>query len=1084
MILSSLRIAVPLLLLPLALPAVSEVAATRSSPLRQADGVPFAFEPNLGQFHEDVRFLVRAGNYGLFLTDSEWVAVGDGAGFRMQLEGATGREPWSGEQKLPGRSNYFLGSDPHKWRTGVPNFGRIRRPSVYAGIDAIIDGAGRNLEYSFHVHPGADPALIRLSYSSHAEITPAGGLALRMKKGEFRHSAPHAYQTIRGKHVPVAVAFHQGEGFIDFKLSKYDPRFELIIDPVVTFYGYQGGNGLETATASISDATGALYTTGWTNSLEYPTAGTPFRDFLSGQRDAFASKLHPSGTYFFFSTYMGGSQNDEGNAVSLDQFGNSFYAGSTSSPDFPTSGPALQRVYGGSGDALILKLNPEGSQLTYSSYAGGSGTDVAKGVASDSVGFATFTGTTASSNFPTVRATQGFGGADDIFILKLHANSIEIVFSTYVGSDASDQAYGVAIDKNGDSYVTGRSNCGHFGQGVTLGAVDGNDALVLKWRSDGGGPIYVTCAGGNALDSAAAIAVDRDGNAYITGTTSSTNFPTAFALQFAYGGAVGGSVGDAFVLKLNASGTNLLYSTYLGGARDDWGQSIVVDSSGSAYVAGATFSSNFPTASGVAVPANTNRSGFVVRVSPQGVALQEAFFFESIGSDDQFAVSLDERGSLYVVGGALAAFRIPSAKSGPFRNFVGPIQDAVIAKLATARVQILQETFPATVSAGSEYTFTQRLVNRGPDDADGVTYRGSVPGGATLISCTAPGANCIVTGNSYRVDLAQLAAGRGVELNLRLRINTGIPDGSALPIGAIVQSFTHDPNLTDNSLVTNIFTAPVNTSCSYALNSQAFTVPGAAGTLSINVTAPFNCPWAATTGTDWITIASPAFTVGTGSVTISFPANPLSVPRIGSLTVAGQRVIVLQRSAVSSAPFLDVPATYPFADTIQLLKYYGITSGCTATNYCPDATTTRGQMAVFIIRSLLGGDDFTFPAAPFFSDVLGNHPQYRYIQKMRELGITNGCGGNNYCPDDPVTRSQMAAFLIRARLAVAAGTSFPFPNTFSFADVPPNYPTYDAIQKMKELGITSGCSVNAYCPDEPTTRGQMSVFLTRAFLAP
>ncbi|MBL8233913.1 MAG: SBBP repeat-containing protein [Bryobacterales bacterium] len=1048
--------------------------------------VPYFFEPNQGQVSAEAQFLARAGNYALYLTRNGLAASGAGAGFRMQFAGAEPASTWSAGSKLPGISNYFLGADPGKWLRRIPNYRDVQFRSVYPGIDVTVSGEGRRIEYIFRIQPHADASAIRLAFDQPAALAPNGALSLRGPSAEFVHSAPTAFQQIHGKRVPVAARFVLADDHTaTFELGEYDPRYELVIDPIINLYSFMGGSALETATACVADPTTALYLTGWTSSLEFQTAGTPFRDVNSGMRDAFISKLHPSGNFFLYSTFIGGSQSDEGVSISIDSTTNAYITGTTYSSNFPALTNAHQRNYGGNGDAFIVKMNVEGSQLTYSSFAGGSELDQGTGVASDALGFATYVGYTASPNFPTVRPNQGAnGGGDDLFILKLHANAGEIVFSTYFGSDASDRAHSVALDRNGDAYIAGRTDCANLPAGARLGPLDGSDILVMKWRSDGTSASYLTCIGGNGADSGLSIAADRDGNAYVTGTTASTNFPIFLALQFAYGGALGGNVGDGFVLKLNAAGNSLLYSTYLGGVRDDWGHSIIVDSFGTAYVAGATLSFNFPSSNGVVPPSSGARSGFVTRISPQGVTLQESFFFEGIGAEDRYAVALDERGSLYVVGGALSTFQTPTSKGAPVFSFTGPVQDVFLAKLATARLQILQETYPATISVNTEIPFTQRLVNRGPDDADNVVYRGTVPAGATLIACTAQGATCLVTGNSYRIDLASLQAGRGMEINLRVRANPGLPDGTALPVGALVQSFNHDSNLADNSLVTNLFTAPAGTNCTYALPSQAVQLPATAGTFTVNVTTSFGCPWSATTGTEWTAFSSATWVLGSGSVVVNFPANPLTVPRLGSLNVAGQRVILLQQSTSSAAPYLDVPATHPFADTIRLMRYFGVTSGCNATDYCPDAVTTRGQMAVFIIRSLLGGDNFTHPAAPYFGDVPGTHPQYRHIQKMRELGITSGCTATNYCPDEPVTRAQMALFLVRARLAVGAGQSFPFPTTTPFADVPPATPAYEAVQKMREQGITSGCSATAYCPDQFTTRGQMSVFLMRAFVAP
>jgi hypothetical protein len=226
---------------------------------------------------------------------------------------------------------------------------------------------------------------------------------------------------------------------------------------------------------------------------------------------------------------------------------------------------------------------------------------------------------------------------------------------------------------------------------------------------------------------------------------------------------------------------------------------------------------------------------------------------------------------------------------------------------------------------------------------------------------------------------------------------------------------------------------------------------------------------------------------GNGSLSVAVAPNYSTSPRTGTVTVSGVSLQVVQQRSQTppqAAQFVDVPVAHPYFDHITLLRENAVTAGCTATEYCPDAPTTRGQMAVFIVRSIYRGDEFPYSVTPFFTDVPVTHPYFKWIQAMRGLGITTGCTAATYCPDDPVTRGQMAVFLIRGRLRIAAGTDFPFPAAAVFTDVPSTHPYFGPIQKMRELGITSGCTATAYCPDSPTTRGQMAVFLIRAFFTP
>ena len=179
------------------------------------------------------------------------------------------------------------------------------------------------------------------------------------------------------------------------------------------------------------------------------------------------------------------------------------------------------------------------------------------------------------------------------------------------------------------------------------------------------------------------------------------------------------------------------------------------------------------------------------------------------------------------------------------------------------------------------------------------------------------------------------------------------------------------------------------------------------------------------------------------------------------------------------ASFADVSSTDVFLPAIDLLREYGITSGCSSLppDYCPLDNITRGQMAVFVVRAVFGNDNFTYTTSPYFTDVPASNAYFKWIQAMRDLGITTGCGTNIYCPNDSVTRGQMAVFIIRARYG--STTAFSYPSTQSFTDVPSTNTYFQWIQKMKQLGVTSGCGANTYCPNDPVTREQMAAFIMR-----
>jgi hypothetical protein len=268
-----------------------------------------------------------------------------------------------------------------------------------------------------------------------------------------------------------------------------------------------------------------------------------------------------------------------------------------------------------------------------------------------------------------------------------------------------------------------------------------------------------------------------------------------------------------------------------------------------------------------------------------------------------------------------------------------------------------------------------------------------------------------------------------------------------------------------------------------SLSTQG-SVQAAGGPLSLNITAPSGCEWYAAPAPSWLTLNTTTNGNGAAAAQLAASGNSAPSPRTGSVSIGGIVSQFVQPAAGPTQFFNDVPLAHPYADHIALLRLYGVTSGCSATDYCPDAPTTRGQMAVFIIRSLMGNDNFQAQITPYFTDVPATHPYFKHIQKMRELGITTGCTATQYCPDDPVTRGQMGVFLIRARLSLPAGQAFPFPAIGYFQDVPSSHSYFSFIQKMRQLGITSGCTTTAYCSDSPTTRGQMAVFLIRALFTP
>ena len=458
-----------------------------------------SFEENRGQVDERVRFLSRRGGATVFLTgdeaafvltaveapaggsderpDVEESARGRGRAKRekpkshavhMKFEGAN---PWaevSGERQLEGKINYFRGSDPLKWQTGVRTYGAVRYRGIYEGVDLVYYGnAQGQMEYDFVVAPGADAGQISLQIegAKSLEVDAAGDLVIGTPAGEMRQRRPTVYQEVNGARREVESGYAaEPDGRVRFNLGEYDKSAPLVIDPVLEYSTYLGGNGWDGANGIAIDASRNAYVTGYTFATDFPTKN-PIQSTNGGSadvRDVFVTKLNASGSALVYSTYLGGSGDEFATDIAVDAAGNAYVAGSTTSTNYPTAN-AIQAANGGLTDAVVTKLNAAGNALVYSTYLGGSGGDEAQDIAVDSAGNAYVVGDTDSTNYPTVNAIQAAnGGLTDAVVTKLNAAGNALVYSTYLGGDNSDAAYGIAVDSAGNAYLTGSTDSTNF----------------------------------------------------------------------------------------------------------------------------------------------------------------------------------------------------------------------------------------------------------------------------------------------------------------------------------------------------------------------------------------------------------------------------------------------------------------------------------------------------------------------------------------------------------------------------------------------------------------------------------------------
>jgi hypothetical protein len=711
--------------------------------------LPLAFEPNQGQTDSQVKYLARGRGYTLFLTANEAVfslhsgsaendsLVRRGAALRagnqarskaqrnssavvrMQLVGGNSLAEVAASGQLSGSTNYFLGNDPSKWRTDVARYARVAYHGVYPGVNLAFHGAQRQVEFDFVVAPGASPEPIgfRFTGARGMKTDDSGNLVVSSAAGDVLLHPPLAYQEQNGARRAVDARFVlKANNQVSFALGNYDRSRELVIDPSVSYaYStYLGGNGDDEGQAIAFDSSGNAYVTGNTASTNFPVVGGVGTHV--GSADVFVTKIKADGSSLVYSTYVGGSGDDSGNAIAVDAAGDAFVAGGTASTNFPHTAGAFQTALG-SGAAVncfVFKLNPGGTALTYSTYLGGSGTDIAFGIAVDSSSPPNVytVGQTSSTDFPTKNPLQASPAGG--FVTKLNSSGSALVFSTYLGGGLIDFASAVAVDSSNNAYVTGAtlSSSFHTTTGVVQSAFGGvSDAFVSVIKPDGSGYVYSTYLGGSTIDVGDGIAVDSTG-AYVTGETQSANFPLQSPMQ----GALNGGE-DAFVTKLNPAGTALLYSTFLGGSQADFGAGIAVDGTNNAYVTGQTNSPDFPTSNAPQTALGGGFDAFVSEINASGSAIAFSTYLGGSGDEDSTgnfgAIAVNGAGDTIYVTGTTTSSDFPTQAPFPYAGgnvFGGGTSDAFVVKYGQVPSFTIAAITPAAVSPGTSGTSTVTLV--------------------------------------------------------------------------------------------------------------------------------------------------------------------------------------------------------------------------------------------------------------------------------------------------------------------------------------------------------------------------------------
>lgn len=650
-----------------------------------AMGAPHALLiANRGQYGEETQFLAFSQQIKAWLNRDGVVLAQDGDRVEMLFPGANRRVEAEGLEPLPASVNFILGGAATSIQD-VPAYESAVYRNLYDGVDLLFRSGGGLLKTEFVVRPGRDHRVIHMRYrgAQRLEIEPEGGLAIHARTGVFREHPPVVYQDLPdGRRYLVAFYIQEGDETVRFWVEDYDRSYPLVIDPALTYSTYLGGNRTDMGTSVAVDAAGSMYVAGYTESANVPILNAI--QSKGGGNDAFVFKMNAAGTQLLYATFIGGSSDDRAYGLAVDGSGAAYLCGSTASSNFPTANASrLQPLRGGGKDAFVLKLNPLGNALVYSSYIGGSGSDSLHGCVLDPYNQLYAVGETNSANLPTKSPFQPVNaGGMDAFLLKINMNAT-LVFSTYFGGSGDDGGRGIALHQTQlTPYVTGYTSSLDFPikSPAQPSPGGGQDAFVARFNSDANHLVFSTFlggAGGTPLmpEQGLAIAVDFYGNCYVAGVTSSANFPVLLAYQGVNEGGL-----DAFFTKHDNGGVRV-YSSYLGGAGTDVATAIAVDLNRRTFVAGYTSSNNFP----AYLPAQATWAGgydaFVAQVDVNGSPLAFSSYLGGSGADQAFGLAINPAGEMLLTG-ATSSSNFPSQSAYQYTQ--SGLQDMFLARIAAA----------------------------------------------------------------------------------------------------------------------------------------------------------------------------------------------------------------------------------------------------------------------------------------------------------------------------------------------------------------------------------------------------------------
>jgi hypothetical protein len=641
-------------------------AISRMPAQRTVDMMSSTFIPNRGQikngevgfyavsgsvaFTNDSVMIYSAGRSDCLPTSSEIQRVNV---MKFTFIGANEITP-KGLDPASWQSNFLQGNDSKNWCVGIPNYRSIFYENLWDGIDLVYSMENNSLKYNFIVHPFADHSKIIVGVEGQEGLSIGADGALRMGTGlgpgsDIIDSGLDIFYESDGARIDASFAL-LGDDSYTFDIVDRDITRTMIIDPLV-YSTFLGGSGSDYALDIALDSDGNAYVTGYTDSSDFSTLPGTYDAGAREYQDIFVSKIDASGDSLLYSSFIGGAEYDSGQAIAVDGAGCAYVTGVTYSSDFPTTSGAFDTLYNATGDAFVAKLSEDGTSLVYSTFLGGGHDEEGNGIVVDAEGQAYVAGYTWSAGFPVTPGAfcNRSNGDSDAFVVKLNKFGDMLVYSTFLGGSGSDYGFDVAL-QGGCAYVAGMTKSATFpttaGQ-LNATGLGGDDVFVAKLGEHGNTLVYSALFGGKGAECIRGLAVDGGGHAYVTGETSSLDFPTTSG---AYDTGFNGGA-DIFVAKLNDTGASFEYSTFLGTGLNESGQSIAVDKEGRALITGFSDSASFPTTMGAFDRTyNGARDSFVARFSPSGRSLEHSTFLGGSNDDSGRGIAVAGNGCAFVTG--------------------------------------------------------------------------------------------------------------------------------------------------------------------------------------------------------------------------------------------------------------------------------------------------------------------------------------------------------------------------------------------------------------------------------------------------